>query len=251
MEFNPFHLTTLQWALAILSAFILGVSKSGINSVSLITVTILAFVFGGKVSTGVLLPMLSFADIMAVKYYHRHTQWKYLFKLLPSMIIGVLLGVWFGKDISEGLFKKAMALLIIITVITMVWWEKRKKAEVTDSKVFSNVMGLGAGFTTMVGNMAGAFSNLYFLAMRLPKEHFIGTAAWLFLIINAFKIPFHIFIWHTITFKSISLNLLLLPVTVSGFYFGIQIVKKLKDGVYRQVILALTFVAAIFLLLSI
>tara|TARA_Y100000592_G_scaffold66548_1_gene103445 strand:+ start:244 stop:396 length:153 start_codon:yes stop_codon:yes gene_type:complete len=32
---------------------------------------------------------------------------------------------------------------------------------------------------------------VYLLSMRLPKNEFIGTAAWFFLVINIFKVPFH------------------------------------------------------------
>ena len=70
-------------------------------------------------------------------------------------------------------------------------------------------MGLAAGFTTMLGNLAGAFANIYFLAMRLPKNNFIGTAAWVFLVINFFKLPFQAFYWHNITGATLYVDLLL------------------------------------------
>jgi hypothetical protein len=66
-----------------------------------------------------------------------------------------------------------------------------------------------AGITTMLGNLAGAFSNLYFLAMRLPKNHFIGTSAWLFLVINLFKLPFQVLYWKNITISSLQTDLVL------------------------------------------
>ena len=50
----------------------------------------------------------------------------------------------------------------------------------------------------MLGNLAGAFANIYFLAMRLPKNGFIGTAAWVFLVINLFKLPFQVLVWKNI-----------------------------------------------------
>ena len=61
---------------------------------------------------------------------------------------------------------------------------------------FSTIMGSLAGITTMIGNLAGPFANLYFLAVRIQNE-FIGTSAWLFLI-NIFKVPFHVLSWKTI-----------------------------------------------------
>ncbi|MCU0326215.1 MAG: sulfite exporter TauE/SafE family protein [Spirosomaceae bacterium] len=250
MDLSYYQISPLGWVLAIFSAFLIGFSKSGISSISLITVSLLAYVFGGKNSTGVLLPMLSFADVFAVIYYHQHTQWKYLFRLLPWMVVGILLGVWFGKDISDVVFKKSMAVLVLITAISMIWWEQNPKRQIPQNWKFASIMGLGAGFSTMLGNMAGAFSNLYFLAMRLPKEHFIGTAAWLFLIINAFKIPFHIFVWQTVSVKSFSLNLVLLPFLLIGFFIGIRIVKVLKEDRYRKMIMILTASASVFLILT-
>ena len=162
-----------EWIMAGLAAFSLGLSKSGIKGISTIIVTIMAIVFGGKSSTGVLLPLLIVGDIFAVIYYRRHVQWNILFKLLPWMIIGVLLGVWFGRDIEEKLFKQIMASIILFSVVMMYWWDKRKKKTVPDNIAFAGSMGLAAGFTTMLGNLAGAFSNIFFLAMRLPKNEFI------------------------------------------------------------------------------
>ena len=115
--FNTMLLTNFELFLAFFGAFLLGTSKAGIKGVGVIIVTIMAIVFGGKPSTGVLIPMMILADIFAVIYYHRHTQWKYLVKLLPTMVIGVLLGVWFGNDISDAIFKQLMAVLILGIVV--------------------------------------------------------------------------------------------------------------------------------------
>ena len=41
----------------------------------------------------------------------------------------------------------------------------------------------------MLANAAGPIAQLYLLVMGLPKYAFIGTSAWLFLIVNIFKIP--------------------------------------------------------------
>jgi hypothetical protein len=46
----------------------------------------MAFVFGSKSSTGIVLPLLCVADIGAVTYYNRHAEWKHFWKLTPWMI---------------------------------------------------------------------------------------------------------------------------------------------------------------------
>jgi uncharacterized membrane protein YfcA len=42
---------------------------------------------------------------------------------------------------------------------------------------------------TMLANAAGPIAQFYLLAMKLPKYAFIGTSAWLFLIVNISKVP--------------------------------------------------------------
>ena len=246
---QTFHLTPLQWFLAMLCAMLVGVSKAGLNSVSIITLSIFAWIFGSKTSTGILLPMLIVADIFAVFYYKRQVHWQTLLRVTPWIIIGILVGVWVGKDLNEAIFKKMMASIILIVVIGMFWLEKKPLHHVSTSRWFSATMGLATGFTTMVGNQAGGFATVYFLSMRFTKNNFIGTNAWLFLFVNIFKLPFHIFSWHTIDVHSISINLALLPFILMGFYIGIYIVKRIDELRYRQVILWLTASATLFVLL--
>lgn len=244
------EISLTSWILAFAAAFVIGLSKSGIKGITVINVTFMALAFGARESTGIVVPLLILADIFAVIYYNRHTQWNYIFKVLPWMILGIVIGAYIGKDLPEGIFKIAMAIIIIITVIIMYWWDRRKVKTVPTHWVFSSSIGTLAGITTMVGNLAGAFSNIYFLAMRLPKNHFIGTAAWLFLIINIIKLPFHIFIWNTISTDSLVLNLKLLPGIFIGFLVGIRIIKLINEVFFRKMILVLTALGAILILIG-
>lgn len=99
----------------------------------------------------------------------------------------------------------------------------------------------------MLGNLAGAFSNIYFLAMRTLKNDFIGTAAWVFLVINFFKLPFQVIYWKNITPASLTIDLFLLPVLIVGFWAGIKIVAKIKDDSYRKIVFVLTLIGAVFI----
>ena len=244
------ELSITTWVLAFTSAFIIGVSKSGIKGIAIIIVTLMALAFGAKESTGLIVPLLIVGDIFAVIYYNRHTQWKYILRFLPWMMFGVLIGVAIGKDLDENTFKTGMAFVIIGSVLMMYWWDRKKSKNVPKHWAFAGSMGIMAGITTMIGNLAGAFSNIFFLAMRLPKNEFIGTAAWLFFIINIFKLPFHIFVWETITVESVVLNLKLIPGILIGLLTGIQLVKYIKDDFYRKMILVLTAFGAIMILLK-
>ncbi len=245
---QSYHLSVLQWVAIGLAVFLLGLSKAGIKGIGIVLIVILAFVFGEKASTGVLLPMLVVADIMAVIYYNRHARWSFIKKLLPWMIVGVLVGVWIGNDISETIFKRMMAVIIIVSVIIMFYTENRSSTTVPRNRFFSGTTGFLAGFATMIGNLAGPIANVYFLAMRFPKNEFIGTAAWLFFIINVFKLPFHFFVWKTVTKETLILNSALIPVVFLGFFLGAYIVKLISNVNYRRFVLIVTAIGGVVML---
>lgn len=241
MMFEP-----LEWFFIGAGAFCIGMGKAGLKGVDMLAVIIMAMVFGSKSSTGIVLPLLSMADIAAVKYYNRHAQWNHFWKLIPWMGVGILLGVYFGKDMNEELFRRIMILTILVTVVMVVRMEFfHKSTNVPSFKGFSVGTGLIAGFTTMIGNLAGAFANLYFLAMRLPKNDFIGTAAWIFLVINLFKMPFQIFYWKNITWETFQIDLIFIPALALGFYAGIKLVGKINETQFRKMILWLTVLGSL------
>ena len=214
----------------------------------MLSVTLMAFVFGSKASTGIVLPLLCISDIAAVSYYNRHVKWNHFWKITPWMIIGILIGIYIGKDMNEVLFRKIMAVIILFTIIIIVLMELRKSKTVPTNPLFVASTGLAAGITTMLGNLAGAFSNLYFLAMRLEKNDFIGTAAWIFLIMNLFKLPFQIFLWKNISIESIKIDVLLLPTLAIGFLLGLKLVDKVKEKDYRRLIIILTLIGSLLML---
>jgi len=242
--------STGNWILISAAAFILGLAKAGLKGIDMLNVTIMAIVFGGKASTGIVLPLLCVADIFAVFYYNRHAQWNHFWKIIPWMAAGILIGVYVGKDLNEAVFRKIMAMIIIITVVIMIVMEFRKTTQVPTHPLFVASTGLVAGFTTMLGNLAGAFTNIYFLAMRMSKNDFIGTAAWVFLVINLFKLPFQVFYWKNITATSLKTDLVLLPALALGFWAGLKIVARIKDDNYRKIVIVLTLIGAMFIFLK-
>ncbi len=241
-------ISTFSWVLALTAALVVGISKAGIKGVAIINVTLMALAFGAKESTGLVVPLLILADIFAVVYYNRHTQWKYIIRFLPWIIVGILIGVFIGIDLDENTFKICMAVIILGSVVMMYWWDRKKSKTVPSHWGFAGFIGILAGITTMIGNLAGAFSNIFFLAMRLPKNEFIGTAAWLFLIINVIKLPFNIWFWGTITPETLVINLKLAPGIFIGLLVGVRLVKMIKEGFYRKMILILTALGAILIL---
>ncbi len=247
-NFLEIDLNAFQWLLAAICGMMIGLAKTGLAGTAFLVVPIMAGIFGGKPSVGLVLPMLITADIFAVTHYSRHAEWKYLFKLLPWAFVGIIVGALFGHAMNDAQFKKTIGLMVIIFVASMIWQDVRKKnATIPDSRWFSALLGLAGGFSTMVGNAAGPVMSMYLLSMRLPKNTYIGTAAWFFFIVNILKVPLHIFFWRTIHLQSVTFDLMMIPAILMGALLGVRIVKLIPEKGFRVFVIATTLLAAVFL----
>ena len=154
------------------------------------------------------------------------------------------------KDMDEAIFRKVMAVIVLLTILIVLVMEYRPSKTVPEGSFFVVATGISAGFTTMIGNLAGAFANLYFLGMQVPKNAFIGTSAWIFLCMNLFKLPFQLFYWENINIATLKIDAWLIPAVAIGFIIGIKIVKRVEDGQYRKLVILLTLAGSLMMLLK-
>jgi uncharacterized membrane protein YfcA len=268
--------SALQWVLVIVSCICFGISKTGLNGISMAAVPLFALVFGAKASTGVILPLLCFADLIAVAYYRRHAEWKYVLRLLPWALAGFGLALLADSFISSDKgFKLLMGVCILASLAVMFWNDHRAKkdkkadadspqklglanssslvesaeSKTTSSQWYSALFGILGGFSTMIGNTAGPIMSIFLLSMHLPKESFVGTAAWFFLIVNYLKIPLQVFLWHNISLDSLKFDLVMIPCILIGIWLGILFVKKVSDAQYRIAVYVLTLASALLLII--
>ena len=240
----------LQWIVLFLCAMLMGMSKVGIPGISLFVVPVLALIFGGKASTGILLPILMMADWFAVMWYHRHAKWNYLWKLLPWAIAGIAIALWVGEVVDDNWFKNIIAIMVFVCIGLLLLKDRKSGGNYfPDTWWFAAAMGVLGGFATMIGNVAGPIFAIYLLAMHLPKNNFIGTGAWFYLIINTIKFPLHIFIWETITWQTLKLDITLFPGIAAGAFLGIWLVKKIPEQTYRSFVIIITALSAFLLLI--
>jgi len=228
---------------------LLGMAKTGVAGTGMIAVPLMALAFGGRESTGLALTLFIFADVLGVFYFHQYANWEHLRRLLPFALVGVVIGTLTGRLIDDATFTLIMAIIIFMSLPIMVWQERRETIEVPTSRWFGYGVGVLGGFTTMVGNLAGPVMVLYMLAMRFPKNQFIGTAAWFFFVINLTKVPFHVVAWGTITWNSLFLTSVFIPAVILGAWLGLFVVKRIPEQPYRWLVIATTFIAAIALII--
>ncbi len=236
-----------EWGLFGLVALMIGMSKTGVSGISNVSVLIMAWLFGSKASTGIVLPLLIMADVFAVIYYRRTAAWKYIWKVLPAALVGILIGVWVGDGMPESQFRFLLGSIVLLSIVIMLWSEFRRDGALPDHPAFAYGAGLLGGFATMVGNSAGPVMSVYLLAMRLPKNVFIGTGAWFFFIINLCKVPLQYGVWGNIHPGALLIDLMLLPVIGLGAFVGFWIVKQIPEKAYKYFVITVTVLSALLL----
>ena len=225
------------------AAFIVGFTKTSVGGMGILAVLLMALSFPGKTSPGILLPMLIVADIFAVIYYRRSCQWHVIAKIFPLTAVGVLIGYFLVDIIPQNIFEVALGILILVMLILSLLLEKFG-ADMSNNKLFVAGTGIAAGVATMMGNAAGPIFGIYLLQMGLPKNEFVGTRSWFFLLINIFKIPFSTHL-GLITYETLKLDAYAIPVILIGAFAGYMFLKLITLNIFKWLIRLAVVIAAI------
>lgn len=244
-----YSFTSIEWAVIIACALLIGFTKAGIPGIGILIPILAASIMPAKESTGFILPMLTMADIFAIIYWRRHVAWKQLLRLLPWAFTGIVAGYAAMSHITDEGLRRFIGLLVI-TLLVLSWIKDKRLPDdyIPNHWFFAAVMGTLAGATSMMANAAGPVMVIYLTSMRLPKANFIGTSAWFFFIVNLLKLPFSHKL-DLVTIQSIQVNLLLLPCIIAGGVAGIMLVKRISQGAFNIIVKILAGMAAMMLIL--
>ncbi len=243
------NLEPWQLMLVIVGALLVGVSKTGISGLGMLFVVMFANVIPAKQSSGFVLPLLIFGDVVAVWSYRTHAKWAHVWRLMPWTAAGVVLGYFAMDRIDDRQARVLIGAIILVMVSVQMWRRARAKPGVIDDHGawFAPTVGVLAGFTTLVANAAGPLMAIYLLAMRLPKMEYVGTGAVFFLLLNCFKVPFMVNL-GLITTGSFGFNLMLAPAVFLGAMLGRKLLPKINQKLFENLALGLSAVAGIKLL---
>ena len=237
---------SFQLGIIVLTALLVGFGKTGIGGILMVAIPIMAVVFGGKMSTGIILPMLITGDILAVAYYHRHANWPDIRRLFPWTVTGLIAGILAGNMIDDRQFTLLIAVSVLICLAVLVILEFRRcRSRIPNGLWFYALTGLVAGFTTMIGNVAGPILSVFLLARNHEKDSFLGTSAWFFLLINLIKIPLQIFFWGNITAQTGLIGVIMIPVVLIGAVLGVLVIKRIPEKPFRWLVIGMTAVATL------
>jgi uncharacterized protein len=252
-------LTTNQWLLLMFGAALMGFSKSGVPGTGILTIPMFVAVFGARLSIGTSIVILILADLFAVRFYWRETKWDHLLKLLPSVIVGFLVGVtllYFIPKSQRDPLNPLIGVIVLLMLGVSLLRGKLGEKMVPTSQVGRQVTGSLAGFTTLVSNAAGPIMQIYFAAAKLNKAEMLGTSAIYFFCVNTTKIPFYLWLSYVRpdapmwTVGSCLTAAATLPAITVGTMLGRKAQSKISEQAFKNVVLVLAAVASIKMILG-
>ncbi|MGO2311998.1 sulfite exporter TauE/SafE family protein [Brachybacterium tyrofermentans] len=272
-------LSAATWALVLVGALVVGLSKTAMPGGGTIAVGLFALALPAKESTAALLLLLMVGDATALWVYRREPDVRTLVRLIPSVLVGIVLGTVFFATVGGDTVRTTIGVILLVLIAVTVW--RRRSARVKKSASTASTgssasaaadgdatargtspgpapsgpgvalsragYGVLGGFTTMVANAGGPVMSMYFYAMRMPVLTFLGTSAWFFAIVNVIKLPFSAGL-GLITRDTLVMDLMLVPLVLIGAYCGAKIARRIPQGVFEKLILVLTVVSALALL---
>jgi len=257
-------LTPNAWAILIGVALLVGISKTGVPGIGILSVVLTVLAVGQentRQANGTLLILLLIGDIFAVAWYRRHADWKVLVRLLPPAAAGIVLAYALSKGLQhfgtdrtdfDRLLARAIGAIVLTLLAINLFWTRSGRgggstgrdspapADGSERRVprhwaFAVAVGGLAGVATMLSNAAGPLIVIYLLAMRLDKHAFLGTSAWYFLMLNSFKVPFMAELgW--INAQTVMVNLPMAPVVIVGAAAGVLIARHLPQKAFRSAV---------------
>lgn len=181
------------WALAVIAAFCVGLSKGGAPAFGSLAVPILSLAISPIAAAGLLLPVFVFSDVFGVYAYRKFINWAVIRIAAVGICAGTIVGWATARSVSEDAVRIIIGLIGLIFAANYLLrdgQEAQAKPRRTASGLFWTTV---AGFTSFVSHSGAPPWQVWVIPQKLPKMVFAGTSTMAFAIMNVSKIgPYYV-----------------------------------------------------------
>lgn len=245
-------LPALSWAVLVAASLLIGVVKTALTGAGTLAVAAFAAVLPARESTAALLVLLIVGDLTAVWAYRRDVDWRALWRLLPTVFVGLVAGIAFLGWADDDTMRRTIAIILLVLIALTLYLMRRGRLTAEDTLTnprVRGVYGVLGGFTTMAANAGGPVMSMYFVAARFDVLAFLATQAWFFFIVNVVKLPFSIGL-GLLRPEMLPMLALLAPLVLVGALAGRLWAKRLDQKLFTRIIIGLTVASSLYLLLA-
>lgn len=232
------------YLLAIPAVLLVGLAKGGFSGMGALGMPLLALAMDPIQAAGILLPILIAQDVIGVAAFRKTWDRTVLAVMLPSAVVGVVLGWWFAASVSSNAVLVAVGAISLLFGAYRLWIERgaRIAASSRSPSWVGFMFGVATGFTSQIAHAGGPPFQMWVMPRRLERDVLIGTTAIFFAALNWIKVPAYVALGQFTTANALT-TLVLLPFALLGSLAGVWLVRRIEMGRFYTLIYLLMVVA--------
>lgn len=219
---------------------LVGVSKTAIGGIGLLSAALIAQVMPAKESTGVLLVLFLVGDLFAIGIYKKHVEWKFLKTLIFPVLCGFVVGAFYLFHSTDNSLKRTIGVVVVLLVllypVSQYWQKHNDDITIRYPRTLRVFLGSTAGFMSMVANSGGTPMSIYLLLRKNSVLNFLGNTAWFFFIINLAKLPFTLGL-GLLSVNSLQYILPAVPMVAIGALIGRRFISRINLRLFQNITL--------------
>ncbi len=232
------------YAVAVPAVLLLGVSKSGFGAgFGSLAVPLMALSVSVPQAAAIFMPLLLVMDLLGLRAFRGHFDWRLLRFLLPWGLLGSAVGFLSFKLLD------ARAVAGIVGVLTLVFLAQRlvfppRADSPPPPRWLGAILTSASGFTSFIAHAGGPPINAYAIPLRLPPLVFTATMAVFFFAVNLSKwLPYA---WlGLLDMRNLATSLVLMPLAPLGVWVGVRIAHRIDPALFYRLVYAGMFLTGI------
>jgi uncharacterized membrane protein YfcA len=231
------------YILSTIAILIMGISKSGFGGgIGILAVPLMSLSIPPAQAAAILLPLLVVMDFFNVLHYRNKFDRTNLTILLPAAVVGIVLGTFTFRYLSEAHIRILIGILSVLFVLNFFLVKRNQGRKTNPNIVKGSFWGILSGFTSFGVHAGGPPANFYLLPQQMDKTIFVGTTVVFFTIVNLIKLVPYYFLGQ-LNGENLLLSLIFAPLAPLGVWIGL----KLHDRVNQLLFYNLAY---LFLLIT-
>jgi uncharacterized membrane protein YfcA len=232
------------FAVALVAAILVGLSKGGLPVVGMLGVPVLALSTSPVRAAGLLLPIFVVTDLFGLWAYRREFDRRNLLILIPAAVAGIAIG-WTTASIVPERLVTLMVGLIGLSFSLHYWFRGRLSAQARPADIPRGLFwGTISGFTSFVSHAGAPPYQMYVLPQRLEKMIYAGTTTILFAIVNAVKlVPY----WALgqLSLANLKTVAVLFPFAIAATFAGVWLTRIIPQDLFYRLIIGALFLVSL------
>lgn len=220
----------------------MGFNLMGMSTAIFCSPLLIAF-YGSHSGNAIMFIPFFISNLFISYQYRQKFNKKLVLKILPFAILGLIIASIIANHITEDIFRKIIAIIIIFA--SVLFFLKRYTEKLTH---LGWAFGIFAAMSSYLSNIAGPILNVYFLSFNEGEDSFIATRSIFFSIFNIFKLGLYIFVFKNINMFTVTRAAISIPTIFLGVFLAKIILKHISQNTFSKIIVSLSILVALKLL---